>query len=113
TAADTQGNTQPPSLLIDCTGVTPEEETYTITVDLGPNPQLSVIDPTPRLERLLRDYQCEFKTKDRLWDVIESSRKRGVNTTLGTLTALGYDKELVEPVAELLLADMRLYSDSK
>lgn len=93
-----------PSMLVQCP---PIQGTYTIAVELGRNPQLSVIDHKPRLEQLILDYQTEFSMKDRLWKIVERARDEPINVTLGNLTALGYDEELVGPVEELLLADSR------
>jgi alpha-glucosidase (family GH31 glycosyl hydrolase) len=96
-----------PGLIVECPFIT--KRGHELTVELGPNPQLDVIDPKSRLEHLIRDYQTEFKVKDQLWEVIANKERTG-NATLGSLMSLGYDEALVGPVAELLLADRRIYA---
>ncbi|KAJ5320056.1 hypothetical protein PENANT_c025G07896 [Penicillium antarcticum] len=98
--------TQTPSLLIECPFANFD---HCITIELGPDPQLSVINPTLRLESLILDYQCEFEIKDRLWKVLKEHMKP-VNAVIGTLLSLGYEESIVGPVSELLLADIRLCS---
>ena len=96
---------QPSGLLVECPF---SEGEHCITIELGPDPQLSVIDPAPCLERLIMDYQCEFEIKDRLWEVV-TDRTRPLNAVIGTLDSLGYDDSIVGAVSEHLLADSRLY----
>ncbi|KAK8061613.1 hypothetical protein PG994_007979 [Apiospora phragmitis] len=79
--------------------------TSEITVDVGPNPQLSVIDPRPSLSQLINDFQTDFYTKDRLWEIIESKQPTTVKAS--RLLSLGLDEAFYGPVAELLLADSR------
>ncbi|BCS26787.1 uncharacterized protein APUU_51498A [Aspergillus puulaauensis] len=98
---------QIPSLVVDCSFSEGVDDEHCITIELGPNPRLSVIDPTGRLEALILDYQCEFETKDRLWKTV-TNREKPVNAVIGTLMSLGYDDSTVDPVCELLLADGRL-----
>ncbi|KIW45381.1 uncharacterized protein PV06_03777 [Exophiala oligosperma] len=83
-----------------------EEYTSTITISLGPDPQLSVIDHRPRIEKLLLDYQTEFELKDKLWSIVDD-RKSTINVKIGKLMSLSVDERLTEPVAELLLSDSR------
>ncbi|KAL1885454.1 hypothetical protein Plec18167_000948 [Paecilomyces lecythidis] len=97
-----------PSLLINCPFV--PASSHTITIELGPSPQLSVIDPKPRLERQIMDYQTDFKIKDQLWEVVSEDKDSSLNSAIGTLMSLGYDEDIIGPVAELLMADKRLYS---
>ena len=99
--------TQIPSLVIECSFSKGINDEHSITIELGPHPQLSVIDPADRLEALILDYQCEFEVKDRLWKVVED-RAKPVNSVIGTLLSLGYDDSVVGPVGEQLLADGRL-----
>ncbi|KAB8264331.1 putative alpha-xylosidase [Aspergillus pseudonomiae] len=96
---------QRPGLHVKCPS-TPNE-TYYITIELGPSPQVGVIDHIPRLGELIRDYQIEFRMKNMLWDVVEGFQDRPLNVTIGRLTALGYDEAIVGPILELLLADSR------
>ncbi|KAE8354933.1 glycosyl hydrolases family 31-domain-containing protein [Aspergillus coremiiformis] len=94
-----------PGLLVQCPSSSHDE--YSITIKLGPNPQLSVIDHSRRLERLIMGYQIEFWMKNKLWEVVEQFGERPLNVTIGNLMTLGYDKAIVGPIAELLLADSR------
>ncbi|KAL4867183.1 hypothetical protein BDV12DRAFT_171877 [Aspergillus spectabilis] len=98
---------QTPSLVIDCPSVS--EASHSFTIELGPTPQLSVIDPLPRLEHHIMDYQAEFEVKDRIRDVV-TEKEASLNCTVGTLMALDYDEHLVGPVTELLMADRQRYS---
>ena len=100
---------QIPSLVVDCSFSEGVDHEHCITIELGPNPQLSVIELTDRLEALILDYQCEFKTKDRLCKAVTNCEKP-VNAVVGTLLSLGYDDSVVGPACELLLADGRLCS---
>ncbi|KAE8375742.1 putative alpha-xylosidase [Aspergillus bertholletiae] len=94
-----------PSLFIQYPFVSNEQ--FSITIELGPNPQLNVIDHSARLEGLIRNYQIEFQMKNKLWDIVQGLRDRPLNVTIGRLTALGYDEAIVGPILELLLADSR------
>lgn len=76
-----------------------------ITVEVGPNPQLSVVDPRPALSRLINDFQTDFHAKDRLWEIVESKQTTSVKAS--RLLSLGLDEACYGPVAELLLADSR------
>ncbi|KZF19082.1 glycoside hydrolase family 31 protein [Xylona heveae TC161] len=100
-----------PSLLVQFpSGSARSGNTYEIAIELGPNPQLSVIDHKPRIEHLIMGYQTEFKVKDQLWEVVENLGKRALNVTVARLMALGYDEGIIGPIAELLLADSRVIS---
>ncbi|KIW16445.1 hypothetical protein PV08_06498 [Exophiala spinifera] len=94
-----------PSMLVRVPYVS-DREKYAITVSLGPDPQLSVIDHRDRIERLLLDYQTEFDLKDKLWSIVDD-RKSSINVKIGKLMSLSVDERLTEPVAELLLSDAR------
>lgn len=82
-------------------------DTSTIVVSLGQDPQLSVLDHKPRIEKLLLDYQTEFSIKDQIWDAVVQNDGAGINVKLGRLMSLGLDEALMGPVAELLLGDER------
>ncbi|KAL4988106.1 glycosyl hydrolases family 31-domain-containing protein [Aspergillus falconensis] len=79
----------------------------TITIRLGPNPQLGVLDPTARLEELIRGYQIEVRMKDQLWNAIEEEKGHPLSM-ISSLLALGYDEAIVGPLIELIAADSRL-----
>ncbi|KIW78486.1 hypothetical protein Z517_08323 [Fonsecaea pedrosoi CBS 271.37] len=89
----------------------PRPDTYTITVSLsgergGGDPQLSVLDHKPRIEKLLLDYQTEFDVKDKIWSIVDD-RDSAINVKMGKLMSLGIDESLTGPVAELILSDVR------
>ncbi|KAI9926234.1 hypothetical protein MW887_004697 [Aspergillus wentii] len=94
-----------PSLVVECPSLSDGDNE--IVIELGANPQLSVMDHKARIEKLLMDYQIEFKLKDRLWEIVESLKKHPINSSIGKLMALGYDEAITGPIAELLLADSR------
>ncbi|KAL4760992.1 glycosyl hydrolases family 31-domain-containing protein [Aspergillus foveolatus] len=78
----------------------------TITISLGPDPQLGVLDHTARLEELIRGYQAEVRMKDQLWNAIEEGKGRPLSI-ISSLLALGYDEAIVGPLVELIAADSR------
>ena len=79
---------------------------YDITIELGPKPELAVLDHKQRISDLLLDYQVEFDIKDRIWDVVKDE-KSGLGIKLAKLLSLGFANELIGPVVELLAADSR------
>jgi hypothetical protein len=93
---------RPPCLLRD----DDDNDQYTTTVELGPNPQLAVVDHTYRLEELIRGFQTEFVMKDKLWAAVEGWRERPLNA-ISSLLALGLDEAVVGPLIELVSADSR------
>ncbi|EHY58216.1 hypothetical protein HRR83_004925 [Exophiala dermatitidis] len=83
-----------------------ENEKSALTISLGSDPQLSVLDHKARFERLLLDYQTEFDIKDRIWGIV-NDRRSAINVKIGKLLSLSVDETLTEPVAELILSDVR------
>lgn len=85
----------------------PEVSSQDATIDivLGPDPQLSIMDPTQRIKDLLLDYQLDFSAKDKLWAICQSSRP--ATTKIGMLAGLGLDEVLLGPILELLVSDSR------
>ncbi|CAL3965635.1 unnamed protein product [Diplocarpon coronariae] len=82
-----------PSMLVTVSGPA--------TLELGPEPQLSAIDQTARIQAILRDYQTAFALKEKIWDAVTG--ETAVSVKLRKLMALG-DGEVIGPIAELLLA---------
>ncbi|KAL5338351.1 glycosyl hydrolases family 31-domain-containing protein [Aspergillus crustosus] len=80
---------------------------YIITIELGANPQLAVLDHTDRLEKFIREFQIENVLKDRLWAAVEGWRGRPLNA-VSSLLALGLDDAVVGPLVELVSADSRI-----
>ena len=95
-----------PSILVQCPFQAYEEK-YTITIELGADPQLSIIDHKARVRDYLLDYQTEFSIKDKLWSIVDDGGKGGVNVKMGKLMSLSVDETLTEPIAELILSDSR------
>ncbi|TIA10720.1 putative alpha-xylosidase [Aureobasidium pullulans] len=100
---------QTQSLRISCSFPTSTPAKHTLTITLGPDPQLGIVDPRPRLEQMIMDFQIDFAIKDRLWDAIKKMREKGLSSCLGTLMAFGLKEGIVEPVLEMLVADRRLF----
>jgi hypothetical protein len=73
---------RPPSLAVACPSMSVSSGSHhSLTIDLGPSPQLSVIDPLPRREFQIMDYQTEFEMKDRIWDLV-AHREGSWNSTV-------------------------------
>ncbi|RVD86102.1 uncharacterized protein DFL_004396 [Arthrobotrys flagrans] len=77
-----------------------------VLIQLGSDPQLEVIDHTPRLRDMMLRYQTDFDQKDVIWDIVGSSRSP-INVRIGNLMALGLESPLTGPFLELMLADSR------
>lgn len=77
-----------------------------LIINLGPSPQLSVLDHSSRISDLLLKYQTEFEIKDRIW-AYASQTDRPAAVKLGGLLSLGVDEALIGPVAELMCSDSR------
>jgi hypothetical protein len=76
-----------------------------ITIELGPNPQLVVVDNTMIMSDMLIDPQIPFKVKDRIWEILFTTQSTAIK--MGALLSLGLEEEVLGPLAELLLADSR------
>lgn len=72
-------------------------------------PQLSVLDLTSKAESYILDFQMDMSIKNKLWDIYKSSEP--VASKVGQLTTLDLDKELTDPLMELLIADSRQIAD--
>ncbi|KAF2428935.1 hypothetical protein EJ08DRAFT_680265 [Tothia fuscella] len=89
---------------IPCT----EDANVPIVVELGKNPQLTVLDNTNTISDLILGFQMPFKTKDMIWEALDNSQPTGVK--LGRLFSLGLDEVFSGPLVEVLLADSRAES---
>lgn len=78
----------------------------TVSVTIGPNPQMGIVDHSKRIEELVMGYQIDFAAKDRIFDVCSGSHPAAVK--VAELTSLGLDKEVTGPMIELLTADSRI-----
>lgn len=76
-----------------------------ICVEIGPDPQLAVLDHSETISRLLLDFQIDFKTKDSIWDIVQADQPKTVK--IGRLLAMSLDTKISGPILELLLADSR------
>ncbi|KAF5018251.1 hypothetical protein F66182_9780 [Fusarium sp. NRRL 66182] len=92
-----------PGLVIQIPRNTAEIDSIAIT--LGSRPQLSVLDPSKRIQDLILDCQMDMWTKEKLWGVVKASQPTAVK--IGRLMSLGLDEGLLGPVMELLMADSR------
>lgn len=79
--------------------------TAKVVIELGPDPQLSVLDHAETISRLLLDFQTSFDTKDRIWEIVKAEQPTIVK--VGRLLSLDLDEVIVGPILELLMADSR------
>lgn len=76
-----------------------------IRVELGTNPQLSVLDHTALWMDIIEDLQIENATKDRLWDVLQADQP--ALAKVSGLLSLELDEAIVGPFIEALTSDGR------
>lgn len=93
-----------PGLVVQLTEATAVGDN--IRIELGSDPELSVVSPQTEVEALLLDAQVDFKTKDTVWAVVTS--KQPIATKLAHLQALALDRTLAGALFELLSADSRM-----
>ena len=77
----------------------------TITIELGTNPQLSILDFTTVISDLLVDFQIEITTKNNIWEIVKTVQP--TTAKMSRLLSLGLEAELVGPFVELMLSDSR------
>jgi len=77
-----------------------------ITIELGSNPQLVVMDYSQTIGDLLLDFQIAYSVKDKIWEIILTSCPTTIK--ISRLLSLGLDAQLLGPLSELLLCDSRL-----
>ncbi|KAH7239009.1 glycosyl hydrolases family 31-domain-containing protein [Fusarium tricinctum] len=82
-----------------------------VSIKLGDDPILSVLDPLKRIQDLVLDYQMDMWTKAKLWGILTTSEPTVVK--IGQLMAMGLDEVLLGPIMELLMADSRYRTSSK
>lgn len=92
----------PPGIFITLPDI---EADSTITIAVGKNPQLQVLDHIPAMSKLLLQAQIEYSAKDIIWDILRAEQAAVVK--LGRLLAAGFKTTLVGPFVELLVADSR------
>ncbi|CAM1500408.1 Fc.00g095700.m01.CDS01 [Cosmosporella sp. VM-42] len=76
-----------------------------LAVELGSDPQLSILDQTETISELLVDFQIEMVLKDKIWETLREAQPTPVK--IGRLLSLGLEEEVLGPLVELLLADSR------
>ncbi|KZT58930.1 glycoside hydrolase family 31 protein [Calocera cornea HHB12733] len=76
-----------------------------ITIDLGANPQLDILDPASRVWKVLDEAQIQFEHKTAAWKVMQSKSTRLAKA--GGLAALDLEPSVLEACLEQLLADSR------
>ncbi|KZT58928.1 glycoside hydrolase family 31 protein [Calocera cornea HHB12733] len=76
-----------------------------IVLELGANPQLDILDPAPRVWKVLDEAQIKFEHKTAAWKVMQSTGSRLAKA--GGLGALELDDSVLGACLEELLADSR------
>lgn len=76
-----------------------------ITIELGADPQLAIMDYTKMICDFLVDFQIEIKLKDKIWEIIQTAQPTTVK--IGRLLSLGLEEAVFGPLAEIILSDNR------
>mgnify|MGYP000995717957 CR=1 FL=1 len=103
-AASSQDGSFKSGLLVQLADTSPYDDE--IRIELGSDPQISVVSPQDEIEALLLDSQVEFAVKDAVWKAVTS--KQSNTSKLAHLQSMALDKSLAGPLFELLSADTRL-----
>ncbi|CAK7214472.1 hypothetical protein SBRCBS47491_002154 [Sporothrix bragantina] len=104
---DASPGPSPPGLVVTLPKL--PQGSKTVTIDVGPNPQLAVHNHRETIHAMLLDVQADFAVKDAIWKIVDStSSTQSTGVKLGRLLSLGLDEALVGPVVELLAADGRV-----
>lgn len=82
------------------------EDKAEIVIDLGKDPQLSVVDHIDRLKSYVTDMQIEYVKKDVIWDIL-TDKKSSLSMKMSKLLAIGLEEAVSGPFAEVLLSDSR------
>lgn len=77
-----------------------------VCIYIGADPQLTIMDHTETIDRLLQDFQIKFLQKDRIWEIVQADQPKTVK--VGRLLSLEIEDALRGPILELLLADSRV-----
>ena len=80
----------------------------TISVELGPSPQLAITDAAKHIFPILTGAQMDFDPKKSIWAAVTA--KTPLNGRLSQLHALNLDENLLGAMLEYLLADSRSMS---
>lgn len=76
-----------------------------IVIELGPNPQLGIMNYADTFAKILVDFQIENNLKDMIWEVLKANQPTAVK--VGRLLSLELDKAVAGPFMELILSDSR------
>ncbi|KAL2206817.1 glycoside hydrolase, partial [Sarocladium strictum] len=83
----------------------PESGSSVISIELGSDPQLSLIDYRTQIKDMLEDFQVENATKDRLWEIMGGEQPAVVQVS--QLLAMSLHSDVVGPFLEILCSDSR------
>ncbi|KFH45150.1 Alpha-xylosidase-like protein [Hapsidospora chrysogenum ATCC 11550] len=81
-----------------------DDSSATAVLDLGPKPELSVLDVSGRIRDYILDLQVDMGLKDRIWGIV-TSETHSAASKVARLTGLGEDEAVVGPIVEMLVAD--------
>jgi alpha-glucosidase (family GH31 glycosyl hydrolase) len=79
----------------------------TITLELGSDPKLAIIDHKPRIKQMIMDFEIEMAMKDRIWAIVNGPE--GVGRKMGMLRGLAtkLGEDVIGSFEELTIADGR------
>jgi alpha-glucosidase (family GH31 glycosyl hydrolase) len=92
-----------PSTIIELPIVT--DPGSAITLDLGPDPQVSIIDHTAVASRMVEDFQIDNNMKDNIWAAVGAHQPTSIK--MSRILSLGLEEDIVGPLIELLSSDSR------
>jgi hypothetical protein len=98
-----EGSTNMTSTLITVPA-TPSPKS-SIEIQLGSDPQLTIIDHLQTITDLLLDFQISPHVKDKIWDIVQMTQPETI--LMAKLFSLGIEQVLLGPLVELLFADSR------
>lgn len=76
-----------------------------VSVHLGNDPQICVIDPSEKIKAMLHAFEVEYKIKDDIWGVLSNGEP--LTSQVSELLSQNVDGEILNPILELALADKR------
>jgi alpha-glucosidase (family GH31 glycosyl hydrolase) len=76
-----------------------------ITVELGSDPRLAILDHSQLIRDLILDFQISNDLKNDIWEIIQANRPTTLK--IAQLIGLQLESNWFGPLAELLLADSR------
>ena len=82
-----------------------------ITINMGPNPQLRISNPLPQIEKMIMGFQTEFELKRKIWNILVQYGVSIAGKVL-QLTSLEMSAAVRSAVLEAFLADDRVDLDT-